>query len=241
NQVKGLRQMLLNRGSIKVLHELKNRANDDETRASVDMISEEVMRNLESSLGVSGLKPICLFRQWGELVDTLSERIKLMRSDMYVASRYVDFRTAETALQSASRGCSIKLLHSNRRALSERLQIFGNIMANPKSIFTFKNLVSNPHISMKKAYIPYSFIIIDSIDVGIEIVNPADPHSFFVGLRFESPSLARTLKEYFDILWTTAEKDDMALMFERPTTEILKELEASYNAGNKGMDTNHSL
>ncbi len=240
-QVKGLRQVLLNRGSIKILQELRSRLTDVDSRTSLDKVSEEVLKNLESSLSVSGLKPICLYRNWDELIRALQDLIQKMRSEMFIASRYVDFRTAEIAAEAASRGCNIRIIHSSRGVLSERLQIFGNILANPRSIITYRDFVKNPNISMRKSYVPYSFVVIDGVSVGIEIVSPSDPASFFLGLGFQSASLAHNMKQYFEALWTTGEADDMSAIFTRPMEEIIKEVEKTSHAKNFGVSTDHSV
>ena len=241
NQVKGLRQMLLNRGSIRILHELRNRLDDENDRASVDTISQEVLKNLESSLGVSGLKPIRLHRSWDDLVEVLKSKMEKMRTEIFVASRYVDSRTAEAAINAASRNCKIHVIHSNRGALSERLQIFGNIIANPQSLLTYRHLTKSPNVFMRKSFVPYSFLVIDGVSVGIEIVNPFDPSLFFLGLWFESPVLAQNMKQYFEALWAHGETDDMTVMFERPVEDILREVEETRHAKGQGLAADRSV
>ncbi|MCL4435735.1 MAG: hypothetical protein M1503_00455 [Thaumarchaeota archaeon] len=242
NQVKGLRQMLLNRGSIRILHELRNRLEDDENaRNSVNTISQEVLKNLESSLGVSGLKPIRLHRSWDDLVEALKSRMEKMRSEMFIASRYVDFRTAESAIDAASRNCKLRIIHSNRGALSERLQIFGNLIANPQSLLTYRRLTKSPNVTMRKSYVPYSFLVIDNVSVGIEIVNPSDPSLFFLGIWFESPVLAQSMRQYFEALWTIGEMDDMTVMFEKPVEDILREVEETRHAKGPGLAADRSV
>jgi len=241
NQIKGLRQLLLNRGNIDILHELRNRLQDNDSKTAIENISQEVLKNLESSLGVSGLKPIRLLRSWDELAQLLNSRIEFMRTEMIVASRYVDFRTAKAAAAAASRNCNIRIIHSNREAFSERMQIFGNLLVNPQAIFTYRDLVKSPNVSMRKSYVPYSFLVIDSLYVGIEVVNPSDPSLFFLGFYFESTVLAQNMKRYFDVLWTKGETDDMTIMFERPVEEILREIKESSHVNNKILDADHSI
>ena len=222
NEVQGLKRILLSRSSIEVLQSLKSHTRDPEGLGVVDSISRELLKELESRLGLSGLRPVRLFRSWDELVSEVAQFIDGMRSDLYVATRYVDFRTTESALRGASRGCRINIIHSSRGGLSTKLQVLGNLMGNPKALNTFWNLVRSPNVSMGQAEVPYSFIVIDGLDVGIEIVDPSDPYSFFLGLRFQSPTLAQRLISYFNDLKKTAVKDAMATMFEKPIEEILR-------------------
>ena len=197
NEVQGLKRILWSRGSIEILQTLKNQSGGQDSRAIVDQISHELLKDVETRLGLSGLRPVRLFRSWDSLIEEVSLFFDRLRSDLYLATRYVDFRTAESALRSASRGCKIHIIHSNRGGLSPRLQILGNLMANPKVVPIFWNLVRHPNLTIVQAEVPYSFIVADGLDVGIEILDPSDPHSFFLGVQFESPTLAQRLISYF--------------------------------------------
>ena len=137
NEVQGLKRILLSRSSIEVLQSLKSHTRDPEGLGVVDSISRELLKELESRLGLSGLRPVRLFRSWDELVSEVAQFIDGMRSDLYVATRYVDFRTTESALRGASRGCRINIIHSSRGGLSTKLQVLGNLMGNPKALNTF--------------------------------------------------------------------------------------------------------
>ena len=220
-EVEGLKRILLSRSSIEILQNLKNGMKDHDDLYAVDKISHEVLKDLELRLGLSGLKPVRLFRSWDELGAEVSKSIQEMRSEMCVATRYIDFRTADDALRSASRGCKVRIIHSSRDGLSTRLMLLGNLMAHPRSLKIFHSLVRNQNVSMVQAEIPFSFIIIDNLDVGIEIVDPQDPHSFFVGLQFTSPTLAQRLTLFFDSLWRSGMKDPMVDIFGRPIEEVL--------------------
>ncbi len=223
NQVKNLRQILFKRSSIQILQDLKKKKDPNAPeRTAIDEISHEVLKDLESSLGLSNLKPVRLFRTWNELSAEAALSAETMTADLYAATRYVDFRTAETALAAANRGCKIYIIHSPRSGLSPKIQLIGNLMTHPRAIAVFKELSHHPNVTMKEAELPYSFLVIDSCRVGIEIVNPLDPYSFFLGLLFESPALATKLISHFREISAGALKDSISERFEpRLTAEDL--------------------
>lgn len=219
NQVKNLRQILFKRSSIEILQDLKQKREVDGThQKALDEISHEVLKDLESSLGLSNLKPVRLFRTWNELSGEAGLLIVSSMSDVYVASRYVDFRTAETALDAAKRGRKISIIHSPRSGFSPKLQLIGNLMTHPRAVSVFKELTHHENVTMKEVEVPYSFIVIDSCKVGIEVVNPLDPYSFFLGLSFESPALASKLITHFNEISNTAGKDTISEKFESDLT-----------------------
>ena len=83
-------------------------------------------------------------------------------------------------------------------------------MAHPKALSVFKELTSNPNIILGEATVPYSFLVIDDSEVGIEIVNPEDPYSFFFGLEFENRDLAQKLISHHVEISKHAESDSIA-------------------------------
>jgi hypothetical protein len=209
NQVKNLKQILFKRSSIQTLQDIKDKK-EVVNRGQVDVISSQVLRDLEATLGLSNLKPVRLFRTWNELSSEAALSIVSANSEVYVASRYVDFRAAEAALDAAKRGCKIHILHSARSGFSPKVQLIGNLMTHPKAIAVFKDLTQNPNIKMKEAEVPYSFIVIDACKVGIEIVNPLDPTSFFLGLLFENPELSQKLITRVDQLFGEAGQESIS-------------------------------
>jgi hypothetical protein len=86
----------------------------------------------------------------------------------------------------------------------------GNLMAHPKALSVFKELTTHPNIVLGEATVPYSFLVIDNFEVGIEIVNPEDPYSFFFGLDFENHDLAQKLVSHYMEISKHAETDTIA-------------------------------
>ncbi|MBI2127289.1 MAG: hypothetical protein HYU02_08285 [Thaumarchaeota archaeon] len=222
NAVDGLKHILVNHKSIEMLQSLKQSVKDSDDLDAVDRISHEVLKDLESRFGLSGLKPVRLFRSWDDLSAEVADSIDKMRSKMYVASKYVDFRTAEAALRSASRGCKINIINTTSAGLSTRLMIMSNLVAHPNTFKVYRDLAENSNVSMRVVEIPFSFIVIDELDVGVEIVDPLDPQSFFAGVQFRSPILAGRMISYFNHLWGLGSTDPLVKMLKIPIEELLK-------------------
>ncbi|MFI5420943.1 MAG: hypothetical protein ACHQ1H_08250 [Nitrososphaerales archaeon] len=208
SQVKSLEQILVKRKNLDAIGELKRNASNEMKDPS--MISQDFLGDLEESTGVPNLQPTRFFGTWNDLSSYVAVRIETMKSELFSATRYVDFRTADSALNAAKRGCKIHLLHSNRNGLSTKLQLMGNLMAQPKALSVFKELSSNPNVLVAEATVPYSFLVIDNFEVGIEIVNPEDPYSFFFGLEFENADLAAKLVSHHAEISKHAERDTIA-------------------------------
>jgi hypothetical protein len=162
---------------------------------------------LREYFSISDLKLRGIYRTWSELSLQFSVVIESMHSEAYIATRYFDFRVAEVGLRAATRGCTLKIIHSRRSGLSTKLQILGNLMTHPKALGIFRKIPSYANVSSCEADLPFSFVVIDSQLVGIEIVNEATPESFFFGVLFDSQSLASKLITYFNELTKIANQE----------------------------------
>ena len=222
SQVKSLEQILVKRKNLEAISEMKRRAGNEPGKDTSSMLSQEFLGDLEESTGVANLQPTRFFGTWNELSSYVAVRIDTLKSELYSATRYVDFRTADSALNAAKRGCKIHLLHSNRNGLSTKLQLMGNLMAHPKALSVFKELSSNPNILVAEATVPYSFLVVDSSEVGIEIVNPEDPYSFFFGLVFANADLGAKLISHYDEISKHAERDTIAEIIASNEATLMK-------------------
>jgi predicted transcriptional regulator len=219
-QVKDLEQILLNKKNIAAVVELKK--NDTGAFKAGSVLPQDLIVDIESSTGVPNLEPVKFFDNWNELSMDVSMEIETMKKELCVASRYVDFRTADVALRAAKKGCKVSILHSPRNGLSTKFQLMGNLMTHPRALAVFKELTSNPNVTLCETIVPYSFLVIDSQIVGLEIVNPEDPYSFFFGLKFRNEGLAGKLISHFEALAKNAEKDSIAAIIESNNASLQK-------------------
>jgi hypothetical protein len=210
------------KNNLEVINELKKNREADSKNKMSSIFSGELMSDLEESTGVANLQAVRFFSTWNELSSHVALKVETMKSELYVASRYVDFRTADSALRAAKRGCKVNLLHSNRNGLSTKLQLMGNLMAHPKALSVFKELTTHPNVILGEATVPYSFLVIDNYEVGIEIVNPENPYSFFFGLEFENPDLAQKLISHYVEISRHAEADSIAAIIETNEASLQK-------------------
>lgn len=154
SQVRDLEQILLKKNNVAAVMEMKKQNG----RSALDqMFPPDLIRDIENSTGVPNLEPVKFFDNWNELSMDVAMEIEMMKQSFYVASRYVDFRTADAALRAAKKGCKVTILHSPRNGLSTKFQLMGNLMAHPKALSVFKELTMHPNVTLHETIIPYSF------------------------------------------------------------------------------------
>ena len=209
-QVKSLEQILLGKLTT-------SNAIPENEKFAVD--KENAITNLRAEAGVrADLKPMRFFSTWAELAAQFSSFINDMKSEVYIATRYADYRISESALSAASRGCKVNMLYSSRNGLSPKLQIMGNLVSHPEALDIYKEFATNQNVKIAEETIPYSFFVVDLSKVGVEFVDPRDPYSFFFGVEFENPELAGKLIERFSEISKNAQRDTVtSVVSERRT------------------------
>jgi len=222
SQVKDLERILVKKENLAAIAEAKN------SHSAIDqIIPGDLIADIENSVGVPNLEPVKFFDNWNELSMDVATEIETMKKDLFVASRYVDFRTADAALRAAKKGCKVTILHSPRNGLSTKSQLMGNLMTHPRSLAVFKELTTHPNVSLAETIVPFSFFVIDNQMVGLEIVNPEDPYSFFFSLKFRNEGLAEKFISHFGALMRMAEKDSIAALIKSSPGSLEKPQAAS--------------
>lgn len=173
-----------------------------------EAIPEDLVRDIGASLGVSDLRIRRLYTTWNDLTLDLALLFLETRSEAYVASRYFDFRISEAGLRAVKKGCKFNILHSGTISSTTRTQVFGNLAANPKALRIFRQVLRDPRMSIKEVDFPYSFVVLDSRIVGVEVVDTKGPDTFFIGILFESLQLASKFVEYFNELANKSSEDN---------------------------------
>jgi hypothetical protein len=105
----------------------------------------------------------------------------------------------------------------------------GNLMSHPKSLTVFKELTNHPNVMLCETIIPYSFLVIDGETVGVEVVNPEDPYSFFFGLRFRNTALATKMISHFEAFAKNSDKDSIAEAIASPDASLEKQPQPTIN------------
>jgi hypothetical protein len=170
-------------------------------------IPSDILAAIGQNLGISEFPNLKVFRTWNELVVDAVAMLDGMREEAYVASRFFEPKITQAGLRAAGRGCKLHALHTARFNLSTGQQISEAMRNDPEVTRIFERLLVNPNIDIKEAGFYFSFLVIDGLVVGIEIISPEDPASFFLGLQFESAEFASRLILYFRDLEQTAVED----------------------------------
>ncbi|MGC9208957.1 MAG: phospholipase D-like domain-containing protein [Nitrososphaeria archaeon] len=168
-------------------------------------LANELLKNIERIVGVSNLEPIKVYTDWESLIGSLITRLESAKYEVKLASRYIDMRVIKALYEIAKKGVPIYII-TNKENDPERVKQYLGLLSNEELKALATKFYSLPNVNVRSNYVPYSFIIIDVEDVGVEVIDSLRK-SFIFGVRFKSPIIASKLSEHFNRIYELAESD----------------------------------
>jgi hypothetical protein len=170
-----------------------------------------------------------------DMVSAIVERVQLCNKEILLASRYLNEIIINSILRKAnSSRVNVKVLTDTNLVKqyfeTEDLTLKLNL-DNVKNATERMNVVSNPwypgRVDRKICKIPFSIIILDGKEVGIEIVNWNDPRNFY-GVMFVKgdPSTLKVMQDLYYEMWDNASP---SCDYDRLETDMLSSSENDNN------------
>lgn len=152
------------------------------------------------------------------MVSRVLETIEFAQSEILIASRFTNDLIINSVLKKSTSGVKVKIL-------ADTNTVRGFFDSNGKAIKKDKNeserisVVANPFYpsTIERRYVdtPFSLIVVDGKNVGVEIVDNYNPKKFMLSIHVEDKTLAQQLKTSFDKWWGGA-----SLTHPQPLPEI---------------------
>jgi|GEM_PF-966689 len=194
-----LMRWLKNKDEVKLLNEYID-------SSETFKVTNALLKSLENIIGISKFEPVRVYTEWYSLIESLTERIKVAKESVKLASRYIDSNVLKALLDAAKRGVSVKMI-TDRTDTTSRAKYYLALISNEENKTVAKQLFTLRNVSAKTANVPYSFIIVDEEDVGIEIPDIFGEKSFLLGMQFKSPIIAERMSSILENMYERAEQD----------------------------------
>jgi hypothetical protein len=211
NHILTIMQHLKNTKQMKMVDTLKHTKefSEEEIANFVNKISGG---NNDIDMSPSAIKVESLWT-YQDMVSAIVERVQLCNKEILLASRYLNEIIINSILRKAnSSRVNVKVLTDTNLVKqyfeTEDLTLKLNL-DNVKNATERMNVVSNPwypgRVDRKICKIPFSIIILDGKEVGIEIVNWNDPRNFY-GVMFVKgdPSTLKVMQDLYYEMWDNA-------------------------------------
>lgn len=196
-----LTRWLKNRNEIMLLNEYIG--NSDTFK-----VTNTLLKSLENIIGISKFEPVKVYTEWYNLVESLMARISTAEESVELASRYIDSNILKALLDAARRGIVIRMVTDNAYSAA-RAKYYLALISNEENKAIAKQLFTLKNVSVKTTNVPYSFIIVDKEDVGIEIPDIFGEKNFLLGIQFKSPVIAEKVSAIMEKMYDNAKQDSI--------------------------------
>ena len=176
-----------------------------------------------------------------DMVSAIVERVEFCDKEILLASRYLNEIIINSILRKAnSSRINVKVL-TDSTLVKQYFEVEDRILnlkfEDDKNTTERINVVSNPwypgRVNRKIAKIPFSMIILDRKEVGIEIVNWSDPKDFY-GVIFVKGDQT-TSKVMLDLYYKIWDNASPSSEYDRLETEMLSCSDKDNNGLHKAM------
>ena len=145
-----------------------------------------------------------------DMVSAIVERTEFCRNEILLASRYFNEIIINSMLRKAKIGLDVKVI-SEKSLVTQFFEQNNHMILNDKNSLERSNVVGNPwypgKIDRQVANVPFSIIIFDRKEVGIEFIDANEPKIFKGAIFIRDEQTSKLMMEYFQKIWTTNPED----------------------------------
>ena len=146
-----------------------------------------------------------------DMVSAIVERTEFCRNEILLASRYFNEIIINSILRKAKLGLDVKVI-AERSLVTQFFEQNNHMMLNDKNSLERSNVVGNPwypgdKIDRRVGNVPFSIIIFDRKEVGIEFIDANEPKIFKGAIFIRDEQTSKVMMEYFQKMWTVNPED----------------------------------
>ncbi|MCL4436825.1 MAG: hypothetical protein M1503_12425 [Thaumarchaeota archaeon] len=214
-QVKILEEAIVNHHRLLAIEKLKQvpgLTNDEIEGVSKTLLAEG------SYLAEYFLKsaPPEVYTSFEELIEKTVDISLRAKTELRLATRYVDKRVIEALATVAKRGVKVSVI-TDLAIILKRIQIL-KPSSNPKEFESLLYPLKGSGVSFRYAQIPFSFLLRDNYEAGVELADPVFTDNFVIGFLFQDSEVGKILSKRFDTIWQDATEDPVEVLAQVPTS-----------------------
>ncbi len=170
-----------------------------------------------SSLASSAVLHVQVLKSYEDMVSVFIERVQFSKKEILLATRFLNELVVNNILMKARGGLNVKVV-ADSRLLDEYDKLLKQytgesvekLSTNNKNSLERANVTMNPYypaaeINRRVTDVPFSFVIFDKKEVGVELVDSRNSGQFSVALMIKDETAATEFINYFERLWETSE------------------------------------
>ncbi|HET7285010.1 MAG TPA: hypothetical protein VFI70_10020, partial [Nitrososphaeraceae archaeon] len=160
-----------------------------------------------------------------DMVSAIVERVQLCKNEILLASRSFNEIIINNILRKANSGIDVKVI-SDSSLVKQYIEAEGRgLSLNDKNSSERIKVVSNPwypgKIKRRIARIPFSIIVLDGKEVGVEVVDWNEPKKFYGVIFIREEKTSKTMLNFYNKMWDAAtEEETLAGTKDTPSSAV---------------------
>jgi predicted transcriptional regulator len=143
-----------------------------------------------------------------DMVSAIVERVQLCKNEILLASRSFNEIIINNILRKANSGIDVKVI-SDSSLVKQYIEAEGRgLSLNDKNSSERIKVVSNPwypgKVKRRVAKIPFSIIVLDGKEVGVEVVDWNEPKKFCGVIFIREEKTSKTMLNFYNKMWDAA-------------------------------------
>lgn len=210
--------IIYQRHIVELIEEMKNKQQMMmiDTLKNTKEFSEEDITNFvdrithSRSSGMNAEAPPKIEIAWTyqDMVSAIVERVQLCKNEILLASRSFNEIIINNILRKANSGIDVKVI-SDSSLVKQYIEAEGRgLSLNDKNSSERIRVVSNPwypgKVKRRVARIPFSIIVLDGKEVGVEVVDWNEPKKFCGVIFIREEKTSKTMLNFYNKMWDAA-------------------------------------
>ena len=209
--------IIYQRHIVELIEEMKNKQQMMmiDSLKNTEEFSEEDITNFVDSIthtrsGMNAEAPPKIEIAWTyqDMVSAIVERVQLCKNEILLASRSFNEIIINNILRKANSGIDVKVI-SDSSLVKQYIEAEGRgLSLNDKNSSERIRVVSNPwypgKVKRRVARIPFSIIVLDGKEVGVEVVDWNEPKKFCGVIFIREEKTSKTMLNFYNKMWDAA-------------------------------------
>ena len=151
--------------------------------------------------------------KYEDMVSAIIQRIELCKDEILLASKYTNELIINSMLLKVQAGIKAKVI-SDKSLVRKFFEQFQQSMVGIKDKNTLERstVVGNPwypgNIDRRATDLPFSMIVLDRKEVGIELIHANDPKTFNGVIFVRDEKIANLMTSYYHKIWESSSSSD---------------------------------
>jgi predicted transcriptional regulator len=225
---------------VRLIEEMKNKQQMmmiDTLKNSKEFSEEDITNFVDrithsrNGMNAEALPKIEIAWTYQDMVSAIVERVQLCKNEILLASRSFNEIIINNILRKANSGIDVKVI-SDSSLVKQYIEAEGRgLSLNDKNSSERIRVVSNPwypgKVKRRVARIPFSIIVLDGKEVGVEVVDWNEPKKFYGVIFIREEKTSKTMLNFYNKMWDAATEGETPAGTKDTSSSVVKLAESA--------------